>query len=184
MRRCATFCLQLFALVGTARHQGPGAALTLAGIFAAYLVRHLRDAVARGDRRDRQHRPVRPRLLRRRRASISIADKIKLDLSDRASRSALVAAAGLGTGGLRSGVQGGARLRRCSGLRWCRAARLRRFNLIGDYSYGLYILCFPIQQTFVMLDPAISAVGAVRVQLPRRARARRSCHGISSSIRR
>ena len=35
------------------------------------------------------------------------------------------------------------------------AGPLRRFNLIGDYSYGLYILCFPIQQTFVMLDPAI-----------------------------
>ena len=32
---------------------------------------------------------------------------------------------------------------------------LRRFNLIGDYSYGLYILCFPIQQTFVGFDPAI-----------------------------
>jgi peptidoglycan/LPS O-acetylase OafA/YrhL len=32
---------------------------------------------------------------------------------------------------------------------------LRRFNLIGDYSYGLYILCFPIQQAFVAFDPAI-----------------------------
>ena len=30
---------------------------------------------------------------------------------------------------------------------------IRRFNSIGDYSYGLYILCFPILQTFVMLDP-------------------------------
>ena len=36
------------------------------------------------------------------------------------------------------------------------AGVLRRFNRIGDYSYGLYILCFPIQQTFVMLHPAIA----------------------------
>lgn len=33
---------------------------------------------------------------------------------------------------------------------------IRRFNLIGDYSYGLYILCFPILQTLVMLHPAIA----------------------------
>jgi len=33
---------------------------------------------------------------------------------------------------------------------------IRRFNAIGDYSYGLYILCFPILQTFVMLDPRIA----------------------------
>lgn len=36
------------------------------------------------------------------------------------------------------------------------AGAIRRFNRIGDYSYGLYILCFPIQQTFVMLDPQIT----------------------------
>jgi len=33
---------------------------------------------------------------------------------------------------------------------------IRRFNLIGDYSYGIYILCFPIQQTFVLLNPEIT----------------------------
>jgi peptidoglycan/LPS O-acetylase OafA/YrhL len=33
---------------------------------------------------------------------------------------------------------------------------LRDFNRVGDYSYGLYILCFPIQQAFVLLDPAIT----------------------------
>jgi peptidoglycan/LPS O-acetylase OafA/YrhL len=33
---------------------------------------------------------------------------------------------------------------------------IRRFNLISDYSYGIYILCFPIQQTFVMLYPGIT----------------------------
>jgi peptidoglycan/LPS O-acetylase OafA/YrhL len=33
---------------------------------------------------------------------------------------------------------------------------IRRFNLMGDYSYGIYILCFPIQQTMVMLNPGIT----------------------------
>jgi peptidoglycan/LPS O-acetylase OafA/YrhL len=36
------------------------------------------------------------------------------------------------------------------------AGFVRDFNQIGDYSYGLYILCFPIQQAFVMLDPTIT----------------------------
>ena len=42
------------------------------------------------------------------------------------------------------------------------AGPIRRFNLIGDYSYGLYILCVPILQSFVMLDPAIT-LGALFV---------------------
>lgn len=36
------------------------------------------------------------------------------------------------------------------------AGAIRRFDLIGDYSYGIYIICFPIQQTLVMLDPQIT----------------------------
>lgn len=36
------------------------------------------------------------------------------------------------------------------------AGAIRNFNRVGDYSYGLYILCFPIQQTIVMLEPAIT----------------------------
>lgn len=36
------------------------------------------------------------------------------------------------------------------------AGPIRQFNRIGDYSYGIYILCFPIQQTFVLLNPGIT----------------------------
>jgi peptidoglycan/LPS O-acetylase OafA/YrhL len=36
------------------------------------------------------------------------------------------------------------------------AGAIRNFNRVGDYSYGLYILCFPIQQTIVMLEPAVT----------------------------
>ncbi len=34
---------------------------------------------------------------------------------------------------------------------------LRTFNKLGDYSYGLYIYAFPIQQSLVYLNPEISA---------------------------
>lgn len=33
---------------------------------------------------------------------------------------------------------------------------LRRFNLIGDYSYGIYIYAFPIQQTTALFAPNLS----------------------------
>lgn len=36
------------------------------------------------------------------------------------------------------------------------AGPIRGFNRLGDYSYGIYILCFPIQQTFVMLQPGVT----------------------------
>jgi hypothetical protein len=36
------------------------------------------------------------------------------------------------------------------------AGLIRSFNVLGDYSYGLYILCVPIQQTFVTLDPSFT----------------------------
>jgi peptidoglycan/LPS O-acetylase OafA/YrhL len=32
---------------------------------------------------------------------------------------------------------------------------LRKFNLIGDYSYGIYIYAFPVQQSLVLLMPDI-----------------------------
>ncbi|HKZ95838.1 MAG TPA: acyltransferase [Hyphomicrobiaceae bacterium] len=82
------------------------------------------------------------------------ADKIRVDL-----RVALVlglaAAATFGT----AAHEAVFRVALTYGLLWFAlvpAGAIRRFNLIGDYSYGIYILCFPIQQTFVMLNPQIT----------------------------
>jgi len=82
------------------------------------------------------------------------ADKIRVDL-----RVALVlglaAAATFGT----AAYEAVFRVALTYGLLWFAlvpAGAIRRFNLIGDYSYGIYILCFPIQQTFVMLNPQIT----------------------------
>ncbi len=33
---------------------------------------------------------------------------------------------------------------------------VRNYNRLGDYSYGVYIYAFPVQQTVVMLSPGIS----------------------------
>ena len=106
------------------------------------------------------------------------ADKIKLSLV----AVLLLGARGLRRpwhAGLRDGVQGGA----WYGLIWFAlvpAGPIRRFNLIGDYSYGLYILCFPIQQTFVMLDPGITPWALFICSFPA-VLFSPSCHGTSSS---
>ena len=34
-----------------------------------------------------------------------------------------------------------------------------RYNRFGDYSYGVYIYAFPVQQTLMHLWPSLSAVG-------------------------
>lgn len=82
------------------------------------------------------------------------ADKIRLDL-----RVVLVlgvaAVATFGT----AAYEAAFRVALTYGLLWFAlvpGGPIRRFNLIGDYSYGLYILCFPIQQTFVMLNPLVT----------------------------
>jgi peptidoglycan/LPS O-acetylase OafA/YrhL len=46
------------------------------------------------------------------------------------------------------------------------AGFVRDFNQLGDYSYGLYILCFPIQQAFVMLDPNITPFALLMSSFP------------------
>ena len=36
--------------------------------------------------------------------------------------------------------------------------KIRAFNGVGDYSYGIYIYAFPIQQSFVAVMPNISPI--------------------------
>ncbi|XSG82664.1 MAG: acyltransferase family protein [Methyloligella sp. ZOD6] len=43
---------------------------------------------------------------------------------------------------------------------------IRGFNRLGDYSYGLYILCWPIQQTVVTLIPTIAAPALFAISFP------------------
>lgn len=42
----------------------------------------------------------------------------------------------------------------------------RRYNRVGDYSYGIYIYSFPIQQLVVHMAPGISAVALLAISLP------------------
>jgi peptidoglycan/LPS O-acetylase OafA/YrhL len=81
------------------------------------------------------------------------ADKIRLDWRI-AVALGLAAVLALGTGAFETA----SKLALAYGVLWFALVPggvIRRFNRIGDYSYGLYILCFPIQQTFVAFDPAI-----------------------------
>lgn len=41
-------------------------------------------------------------------------------------------------------------------LAYVPAGRIRNYNRVGDYSYGVYIYAFPVQQTVVALMPGIS----------------------------
>jgi peptidoglycan/LPS O-acetylase OafA/YrhL len=82
------------------------------------------------------------------------ADKIRLDWRIAAALG-LAAVLALGTGAFEIAFK----VALAYGVLWFAlvpGGLIRRFNLIGDYSYRLYILCFPIQQTLVAFDPAIS----------------------------
>lgn len=39
------------------------------------------------------------------------------------------------------------------------AGKVRKFNLLGDYSYGVYIVAFPVQQAIIALFPQITLPG-------------------------
>lgn len=43
---------------------------------------------------------------------------------------------------------------------------IRHFNRLGDYSYGVYIYAFPIQQSIVALEPGISGMRVFMIALP------------------
>jgi peptidoglycan/LPS O-acetylase OafA/YrhL len=44
--------------------------------------------------------------------------------------------------------------------------RLHRYNMLGDYSYGVYIYGWPIQQLFLLYDPTIHPIALITVTLP------------------
>jgi peptidoglycan/LPS O-acetylase OafA/YrhL len=41
-------------------------------------------------------------------------------------------------------------------LAYVPAGRIRKYNALGDYSYGVYIYAFPVQQSVIALFPGIS----------------------------
>lgn len=43
---------------------------------------------------------------------------------------------------------------------------IRQYNLLGDYSYGIYIYAFPIQQTIAALIPGISVLEMFLISTP------------------
>ena len=43
--------------------------------------------------------------------------------------------------------------------------RIRKFNTIGDYSYGIYIYAFPVQQSIIALFPYVKVYQMVILSL-------------------
>ena len=48
-------------------------------------------------------------------------------------------------------------------LAYARSPTLWAYNRVGDYSYGIYIYAFPIQQTVALLMPGVSVIGIVTI---------------------
>jgi peptidoglycan/LPS O-acetylase OafA/YrhL len=46
------------------------------------------------------------------------------------------------------------------------AGRIRAFNKIGDWSFGIYIYAFPVQQTVVSMFPGIGIAALFAVAMP------------------
>ena len=51
-------------------------------------------------------------------------------------------------------------------LAYVPTGRIRNYNKVGDYSYGVYIYAFPVQQTIVWLAPGLSPIELVCLALP------------------
>ncbi|MCC6544916.1 MAG: hypothetical protein IT392_10540 [Nitrospirae bacterium] len=49
---------------------------------------------------------------------------------------------------------------------YCPSGWIRKFNLFGDYSYGLYIYAFPIQQSIAFILSRISPAGMFVISYP------------------
>jgi peptidoglycan/LPS O-acetylase OafA/YrhL len=46
-------------------------------------------------------------------------------------------------------------------LAYVPAGAVRRFNSVGDYSYGIYIFAWPVQQTIALMVPGVSVLGMI-----------------------
>ena len=51
-------------------------------------------------------------------------------------------------------------------LAYLPGGRIRRYNALGDYSYGVYLFAFPIQQLVVDLEPSMSPLANIAVSFP------------------
>ncbi len=43
---------------------------------------------------------------------------------------------------------------------------IRKYNLVGDYSYGIYIFAFPVQQSIAALIPGVSVLSMLLISAP------------------
>jgi peptidoglycan/LPS O-acetylase OafA/YrhL len=48
-------------------------------------------------------------------------------------------------------------------LAYVPSGHIRRYNLLGDYSYGIYIYAFPVQQTVAALIPGVSVTSMILI---------------------
>jgi peptidoglycan/LPS O-acetylase OafA/YrhL len=51
-------------------------------------------------------------------------------------------------------------------LAYIPAGGVRKFNSLGDYSYGIYIYAFPVQQTVASLNPGINPLNMMALSFP------------------
>ena len=51
-------------------------------------------------------------------------------------------------------------------LAYVPGGRVRGYNRVGDYSYGVYIYAFPVQQSVVALMPGVSPLALLAIALP------------------
>jgi len=51
-------------------------------------------------------------------------------------------------------------------LAYVPAGFIRKYNLLGDYSYGVYIYAFPVQQSAAALIPGISTLHVILIAAP------------------
>ena len=163
--RYEAFCYLLLALLAAAGLfcSRARSGLTLAALFALYgLVTFATDWREQSGALDSIMRFLLDFFLGG--ALFVFADRIRLSLK---VALALVAVAWLVHG--TPLFEASARIALAYGVIWLAlvpAGAIRTFNRAGDYSYGLYIMCFPVQQTLVTLDPMLDPGALLAISFP------------------